>query len=160
MPIGCFYASQHSRSSCRGCGHSKSRIPFYSESDAAGLLPARVLSLCGGCSGLASPSMRVPGHRLPIWSRLDAATERPATTQPTSTWRSATGFRSPRWIRPKKPPRQRWESRFLTSAEAGAFVKAARGTGKRVVFTNGVFDLLHVGHVRYLEEARRLGDVL
>lgn len=29
-----------------------------------------------------------------------------------------------------------------------------------VVFTNGVFDLLHPGHVRYLEEARRLGDVL
>ena len=32
--------------------------------------------------------------------------------------------------------------------------------GGRVVFTNGVFDLLHPGHVRYLEEARRLGDLL
>jgi rfaE bifunctional protein nucleotidyltransferase chain/domain len=32
--------------------------------------------------------------------------------------------------------------------------------GQRVVFTNGVFDLLHVGHVAYLEEARALGDVL
>ncbi len=31
---------------------------------------------------------------------------------------------------------------------------------KRVVFTNGCFDLLHVGHVRYLQEARRLGDLL
>jgi D-beta-D-heptose 7-phosphate kinase/D-beta-D-heptose 1-phosphate adenosyltransferase len=31
---------------------------------------------------------------------------------------------------------------------------------KRIVFTNGCFDLLHVGHVRYLEEARSLGDVL
>jgi rfaE bifunctional protein nucleotidyltransferase chain/domain len=32
--------------------------------------------------------------------------------------------------------------------------------GKRVVFTNGVFDLLHIGHVRYLRQARHLGDVL
>jgi D-beta-D-heptose 7-phosphate kinase/D-beta-D-heptose 1-phosphate adenosyltransferase len=32
--------------------------------------------------------------------------------------------------------------------------------GKRIVFTNGCFDLLHIGHVRYLEEAKALGDVL
>ncbi len=32
--------------------------------------------------------------------------------------------------------------------------------GKRIVFTNGCFDLLHVGHVRYLEHARSLGDIL
>ncbi len=32
--------------------------------------------------------------------------------------------------------------------------------GKRVVFTNGCFDLLHIGHIRYLEEAKNLGDVL
>lgn len=31
---------------------------------------------------------------------------------------------------------------------------------KKIVFTNGVFDLLHVGHIRYLQEARSLGDVL
>src|SRR5688572_14978774 len=35
-----------------------------------------------------------------------------------------------------------------------------RAVGERVVFTNGVFDLLHVGHVRYLAQARALGDVL
>ena len=35
-----------------------------------------------------------------------------------------------------------------------------RTQGKVVVFTNGVFDLLHVGHVRYLESASRLGDAL
>lgn len=35
-----------------------------------------------------------------------------------------------------------------------------RATGKRLVFTNGVFDLLHVGHVRYLAQARALGDAL
>src|SRR5256714_2133817 len=34
------------------------------------------------------------------------------------------------------------------------------GAGKTLVFTNGVFDILHVGHVRYLEQARALGDVL
>ncbi len=35
-----------------------------------------------------------------------------------------------------------------------------RTTGARLVFTNGVFDLLHVGHVRYLTQARALGDAL
>ena len=35
-----------------------------------------------------------------------------------------------------------------------------REAGKRLVFTNGVFDLLHVGHVRYLAQARELGDAL
>ena len=35
-----------------------------------------------------------------------------------------------------------------------------RADGKKLVFTNGVFDILHVGHVRYLEQARRLGDAL
>ena len=35
-----------------------------------------------------------------------------------------------------------------------------RATGARLVFTNGVFDLLHVGHVRYLAQARLLGDAL
>lgn len=35
-----------------------------------------------------------------------------------------------------------------------------RGQARRVVFTNGVFDILHAGHVMYLEAARQLGDVL
>jgi len=35
-----------------------------------------------------------------------------------------------------------------------------RGAGQKLVFTNGVFDILHVGHVRYLAEARALGDAL
>lgn len=38
--------------------------------------------------------------------------------------------------------------------------KGLRAEGKSLVFTNGVFDLLHVGHVRYLAEARALGDAL
>ena len=39
-------------------------------------------------------------------------------------------------------------------------VENLKAKGKRIVFTNGCFDLLHLGHVRYLEEARSLGDVL
>ena len=39
-------------------------------------------------------------------------------------------------------------------------LERVRGRGGRIVFTCGVFDLLHVGHVRYLEFARALGDVL
>jgi D-beta-D-heptose 7-phosphate kinase/D-beta-D-heptose 1-phosphate adenosyltransferase len=35
-----------------------------------------------------------------------------------------------------------------------------RRSGKRIVFTNGCFDLIHPGHIRYLRAARRLGDVL
>lgn len=35
-----------------------------------------------------------------------------------------------------------------------------RAKGKRIVFTNGCFDLLHIGHLRYLEEAKALGDIL
>ncbi len=38
--------------------------------------------------------------------------------------------------------------------------KGLRAEGRRLVFTNGVFDLLHVGHVRYLSKARSLGDAL
>ena len=48
----------------------------------------------------------------------------------------------------------------MTRSEAVAFVERARGEGKTIVFTNGVFDILHPGHVRYLRDARALGDVL
>jgi D-glycero-beta-D-manno-heptose 1-phosphate adenylyltransferase len=44
--------------------------------------------------------------------------------------------------------------------DARALVGRLRAAGKRVVFTNGVFDLLHPGHVRYLQHARSLGDAL
>lgn len=48
----------------------------------------------------------------------------------------------------------------MTRAEAAAFVDRARVQGRRIVFTNGVFDILHPGHVRYLRDARALGDLL
>jgi len=48
----------------------------------------------------------------------------------------------------------------VTIAEAAQFVAGVRARGGKVVFTNGVFDILHPGHVRYLQEARTLGDAL
>ena len=39
-------------------------------------------------------------------------------------------------------------------------VEDLKAKGKRIVFTNGCFDLLHIGHIRYLEEAKSLGDIL
>ena len=48
----------------------------------------------------------------------------------------------------------------LSPEAAGALATRLRGEGKRIVLANGVFDLLHVGHVRYLTAARALGDVL
>ncbi|HJZ77211.1 MAG TPA: D-glycero-beta-D-manno-heptose 1-phosphate adenylyltransferase [Vicinamibacterales bacterium] len=48
----------------------------------------------------------------------------------------------------------------MTIAEAAVLVAGARSRGQEVVFTNGVFDLLHPGHVRYLQQARALGDML
>ena len=47
-----------------------------------------------------------------------------------------------------------------TTAEAETLVERLRGAGKTIVFTNGVYDLLHPGHVRYLQAARALGDAL
>lgn len=48
----------------------------------------------------------------------------------------------------------------MSRAEAAGWAAALRAAGKRVVFTNGVFDLLHPGHTRYLAEARAQGDAL
>ena len=50
--------------------------------------------------------------------------------------------------------------RVLEAAALCAAVERARDAGRRIVFSNGAFDLLHVGHVRVLEAAAALGDVL
>jgi len=52
------------------------------------------------------------------------------------------------------------EPGILAEDELVARVAEARAQGRSVVMTNGCFDILHVGHVRYLEAARRLGDLL
>jgi rfaE bifunctional protein nucleotidyltransferase chain/domain len=48
----------------------------------------------------------------------------------------------------------------MTQADAVTVIERLRAAGKTIVFTNGVFDLLHVGHLRYLQHARSLGDAL
>ena len=48
----------------------------------------------------------------------------------------------------------------MTRSEVVAFVERARGDSRTIVFTNGVFDILHPGHIRYLRDARALGDLL
>jgi rfaE bifunctional protein nucleotidyltransferase chain/domain len=52
------------------------------------------------------------------------------------------------------------ENKIISREEAARWVRGLQGSGLRVVFTNGCFDLLHPGHVAYLEEARSLGDAL
>jgi D-beta-D-heptose 7-phosphate kinase/D-beta-D-heptose 1-phosphate adenosyltransferase len=51
-------------------------------------------------------------------------------------------------------------AQVLTLTELLTARAALRQAGRRVVFTNGCFDLLHPGHVRYLQQARALGDAL
>lgn len=48
----------------------------------------------------------------------------------------------------------------LSIAEAATWIEAQHAAGRAVVFTNGVFDLVHPGHVTYLAAARREGDAL
>ena len=52
------------------------------------------------------------------------------------------------------------QSTVLSREELVQRVAAARETGARIVLANGCFDVLHVGHIRYLAGARELGDVL
>ncbi len=58
----------------------------------------------------------------------------------------------------RSPTRAR--DKLLSRARAVNTLRAARRRGQRIVFTNGCFDLLHVGHVRMLEAARTMGDRL
>ncbi|HET6409333.1 MAG TPA: adenylyltransferase/cytidyltransferase family protein [Chthoniobacteraceae bacterium] len=51
-------------------------------------------------------------------------------------------------------------SKFKTADELASIRDAMQAEGRRLVLTNGCFDLLHVGHVRYLQWARDLGDAL
>jgi rfaE bifunctional protein nucleotidyltransferase chain/domain len=59
-------------------------------------------------------------------------------------------------VRLQTPPRPQ----LLNAQQAADRASLVRARGGKVVFTNGVFDLLHPGHARYLHEARSLGDTL
>src|SRR3954451_23586141 len=52
------------------------------------------------------------------------------------------------------------KTKLITAEEAHDVARKMREHGRKLVFTNGCFDLLHVGHVRYLQAARKLGDAL
>jgi D-beta-D-heptose 7-phosphate kinase/D-beta-D-heptose 1-phosphate adenosyltransferase len=51
-------------------------------------------------------------------------------------------------------------SKVLSQEQLVAVLAGERAQGKRIVFTNGCFDLMHIGHTRYLQAAKALGDLL
>ena len=53
-----------------------------------------------------------------------------------------------------------FKDNLLSQEEMGKVIDKLKKEIKKVVFTNGVFDILHIGHLTYLEEAKALGDVL
>lgn len=53
-----------------------------------------------------------------------------------------------------------YEDKIVSREYLAKLVKGLKQSGKKVVFTNGCFDILHKGHVKYLSEARKLGDIL
>jgi len=52
------------------------------------------------------------------------------------------------------------KQKIKTREEVRNIIKDLKAKGKRIVFTNGCFDILHLGHIRYLEGAKALGDTL
>jgi D-beta-D-heptose 7-phosphate kinase/D-beta-D-heptose 1-phosphate adenosyltransferase len=52
------------------------------------------------------------------------------------------------------------KEKIKTRQELHRIIELLKKEGKRIVFTNGCFDLLHIGHIRYLEAAKGLGDIL
>jgi rfaE bifunctional protein nucleotidyltransferase chain/domain len=50
--------------------------------------------------------------------------------------------------------------KVLTLEKLKKEIEGLKEKGKRIVFTNGCFDIIHAGHVRYLREAKKLGDIL
>lgn len=50
--------------------------------------------------------------------------------------------------------------KILSWVELKRSIDNLKSEGKKIVFTNGCFDIIHVGHIRYLKEAKKLGDVL
>jgi len=52
------------------------------------------------------------------------------------------------------------QSKIRTREELKQIIRDAQSKGRKVITTNGCFDILHVGHLRYLQSARELGDIL
>ena len=52
------------------------------------------------------------------------------------------------------------KDKIIERSQIKEIISGLKSNAKKVVFTNGCFDIIHVGHVRYLDEARSLGDIL
>jgi D-beta-D-heptose 7-phosphate kinase/D-beta-D-heptose 1-phosphate adenosyltransferase len=52
------------------------------------------------------------------------------------------------------------EDKIKSVAELENIIKKLKSQNRKIVTTNGVFDILHLGHVRYLQQAKKLGDIL
>lgn len=52
------------------------------------------------------------------------------------------------------------KEKIIDRAKLKDIVSLQKSKGKKVVFTNGCFDIIHVGHIRYLTEAKNMGDIL
>jgi D-beta-D-heptose 7-phosphate kinase/D-beta-D-heptose 1-phosphate adenosyltransferase len=76
----------------------------------------------------------------------------------TAARRSAAGCAGSLCDRALETPHLRWK--IVDRTRLTEAVHRLQRAGKKVVFTNGCFDLLHVGHIRYLQQARALGDLL
>jgi len=97
-----------------------------------------------GLAGVFAACIAAGGGRLPAAARLNGWLCSPDLASALSLIRAATRF-----------------SRVTIDAGAAAvFARRLRAKGRKVVFTNGVFDLFHLGHLRLLEAARALGDAL
>ena len=95
-------------------------------------------------------------ERLSVATRMSSASMSSGGCQPTGSTTSTIR------LTPDARPLLRGEAvaKLVTLDEAECLAAEYRRTGRTVVFTNGCFDLLHVGHVSLLEEAAQLGDVL
>ncbi len=52
------------------------------------------------------------------------------------------------------------QNKIVDRKKLKSIIPELKNRGKKIVFTNGCFDILHIGHIRYLEEAKNFGDVL
>lgn len=68
--------------------------------------------------------------------------------------------RHPATLGPQHSALRQMNAPILTEAELATTLARVRAAGRTIAFANGVFDVLHVGHVRYLQDAARVADVL
>lgn len=126
------------------------------------------LFLCAcNCCGASAGGLKFAGHSLisaPQGGVLAEAGEGPEEILAPLDWRAAEEFRKALPAMSGRQPAAYHlpcgPGKLTTASELAPRLAAIQASGGRVVFTNGCFDLLHVGHVRYLAQARACGDCL